>query len=388
MRRLSRGSVSDSGITVNVDKASGLAAMAACERALSNGVAVLPLQLFRRSGERREPARNLRLYTVLHDRANQWQTSFQFRKLMMRDLLFRGRAYALKIRQGGEISELIRLHPDSTKAVQDPRSFRITFEHIAPDGRQQIFQQNQILHVWMNSDDGIDGISPIQAYRESIGDGIAIRQHGSTFFTNKARPGAILETDVGTKIGGQSAKDLVADFDQLYTGNDNAHRTAVLPGGVKYRAVEISMEDAQWIEARKTTAREICGIFGVPPHKIGDLERTTFSNIEHSNIDFVIDGLTPWHVCWEQAIHRDLLDSDPNLFAKFNVNGLLRGDSKTRSEYYTKLITARVINPNEAREKEDMNPYEGGDEFGNPNIDPKITEEPIDENKDPASGRD
>lgn len=381
------GQATSSGIAVNVTNASGFAAVAACERALSNGVAQLPLQLFRTSGDSRQPAREESLYRVLHTQANGWQTSFQFRKLMMRDLLFRGNAYARKVwnRRTGEVLELIRLHPDSVKPAQDARTMRISYEYTGPDGIKKQLAREDVFHVWFHSDDGIVGLNPIQLYRETIGDGIAIRQHGSSFFANKARVGAVLETAAGSNIGSQSAKDLVADFDQLYTGADNAHRTAVLPGGITYKPISISMEDAQWIEARKTTAREICGIFGVPPHKIGDLERTTFANIESSMIEFVVDSLTPWLICWEQAIQRDLIPAGSDLFAKFNVSGLLRGDTKTRAEYYTKLIAARVMNPNEAREKEDMNPYQGGEEFGNPNIDPKTTEAPPNENQDPTA---
>lgn len=379
------GAPAASGIAVTMRNASGLAAMATCERVLSNAVAQLPLVVFREAGREKTPAKDLALYRLLHNAPNTWQTSFQFRKLLMRDLVYRGRAYALKVqRNGGEVLELIRLHPDVTRAVQDPKSLRVTYEHTKPDGQTITYTRRDVLHLWMFSDDGVDGISPIHAYRESIGDAIAIRQHGSSFFKNAARILGILEVAAGNKIGEKAAQDLLRDFNAMYQGNDEAHKTALLPSGLSFKPVSVSMEDAQWIEARKLTSREIFGILGVPPHKGGDLERSTFSNIEHSALEFVQESLMSWLVMWEQAIHRDLLNHDPALFVKFNQMAMLRGDMKARSEYYSKMVAMRAMSPNEVREKEDMNPYLGGDEFANPNIDQR-QEPDHEENQNPAA---
>lgn len=358
---------SDSGIHVSVRVAEGLAAVAACVRIITDQIASLPLQLYRVRGELREPARDTGLYRLLYARPNRWQTSYQFRKLLGRDVLLRGNGYALINGPRNDPTSLMRLHPDTV--TPEMVGTRIVYRY-RPEGMAGMnLRQEQVLHIWENSDDGVVGLNPIQVHRNSIGDGVAIRQHGSMFFRNAARISGVLEMDAGTKIGEESLKALLSDFDSMYAGNERAHRTAALPAGIKFKEVSISMEDAQWIEARKTTAREIFGIFGVPPHKAGDLERTTFSNIEHSNLDFVIDCLMPRLVAWEQALNRSLLDNDPSLYFKFNVSALLRGDSKSRADFYTKMIASRVMNPNEARALEEMNPYEGGDEFANPNID-------------------
>lgn len=349
------GPSSMAGPAVTVASAQGLAAVAASVRVLSNNVAQLPLGVMRRQGEAREPARDLPLYRLLHDRPNQWQTSYQFRKLMMRDLLYRGNAYALKVPGSRGVQSLIRLHPDRTSVAQDPRTMAVSYTYTRPDGQQVTYAREQILHVWADSDDGIAGLNPIKVYRESIGDGLAIREHGSRFFSNGAKPLAVIEQDPSVKVGEDARKLMRDDFDSMYAGGQNAHKTAFLPGGLTYRAVSISMDDAQWIETRKITAREIFGIYGIPPHKAGDLADATFSNIEHENLDFVISSLMPWLVCWEQAIGRDLLAGDPELYARFNVEGLLRGDFKSRQEGLAIQRRNGVINADEWRAREDMN---------------------------------
>jgi len=361
-----------SGIAVSADVAQGLAAFAAVERVLANSVAKLPLIVYQTRDveidgqirRRKERARDLRIFRLLHDAPNSFQTSYQWRKLLMRDLLFRGRHYSLKVQGiGGQIQELIRLHPDRTKAKQDPNTLEITYEHRRHDGRTITYRRDEIFHVWQQSDDGVDGISPISAYRESIGDGVAIREHGSSFFANKARVGGILTQEKGSNLGPESRRALREDFEQLYAGNSSAHRTAVLPMGVDFKPVSISMEDAQWIEARRVNARELAGIFGVPPHKIGDLADATFSNIEHMGIEFLSEALDPWLVCLEQSIDRDLLNHAPTLFARFNRNAILRTDMKSRAEALQIMRRNGVVNANEWRETEDMNPIEDGEGF-------------------------
>lgn len=366
------GQDSASGVSVNVANAQGLAAVAASVRVLSNSLSQLPLQVLRRDGERREPARDLPIYRLLHDQPNEWQTSYQWRKLKMRDLLLRGNAYSYKVPGTRGPQELIRLHPDRVKVEQDPRTLELTYEYHRPDGMTRRFRRDEIFHVWDNSDDGIVGLNPLQVYRESIGDGLAIRQHGSKFFSNGAKPLGVIEME--GKMGKEARDAFREDWDETYAGGANAHKTLLLPAGISYKPVSITMEDAQWIEARKITAREIYGIFGIPPHKAGDLADATFANVQQENLGFVIDSLSPWTVCWEQAIQRDLL-GDTDLRAKFNVAALLRGDVQARADFYTKMVSIRAMSPNEVREKEDMNPYEGGDEYANPNIDRRQPQE-------------
>jgi len=353
-----------SGQPVTTATAEGLAAIATCVRVLSNPVAHLPLVVFRRLPDgSREAATDLSVYKLLHDTPNKYQTSFQFRKLGMRDLLYRGNFVALKIPGVGGTQGLLRLNPDRVAVSLDPITRDALYEYSPPDGgKGQTYRRDQIFHVWMDSDDGVVGLNPIQMYRESIGDGLAIRNHGSRFFSNGAKPLGVIQMEGSM---GKEARDAFReDWDDTYAGGTNAHKTLLLPSGISYNPVSVSMDDAQWIEARKVTSREIFGIFGVPPHKGGDLADATFSNIEHENLDFVIGSLMPWLVAWEQSINRDLLPSD-DLFVKFNVSALLRGDAKTRAEALQIQRRNGIINANRWRELEDMNPRDdaGGDVY-------------------------
>lgn len=343
-----------SGVPVTAANAQGLAAVAACVRVLSNSLAHLPLRVMRRDGDRREPALDLPVYRLLHDQPNGWQTSFQWRKLMMRDLLLRGNGYALKVPGTRGVQSLVRLHPDRVSVRQDPRSLALFYDYTRPDGGRVAFAAEQVFHLWADSDDGIVGLNPIRVYRENIGEGLAIREHGARFFSNGAKPLGVVEID--GDMGKEARQAFREDWESTYAGGANAHRTLLLPAGVSYKPVSISMEDAEWIAARKATAREIFGIFGIPPHKAGDLSDATFSNIEHENLDFVISSLMPWLVCWEQAIKRDLLGGDPTLYAKFVADALLRGDAKSRAEALQIQRRNGVIHANAWRDLEDMNP--------------------------------
>ncbi|MCA1971310.1 MAG: phage portal protein [Caenispirillum sp.] len=357
------GGMSTAGIPVTVDAAQRLAAVAACVRVLSDDVAHLPLVLFRSTDGRREPASDLPLYRLLKDRPNEWQTAFEFKQQLQRDKLFRGNGYAYKVRgYRGDVQELIRMHPDRTEPMQDATTLEVRYRYTRLDGRQVILNRSEVFHLRGPSDDGLKGLNPIRLHRETIGDGIALREHGSRFFSNGAKPGGVLQAD--GKVGPEAKKALREDFEELYRGVENSHRVAILDQGVKYQPMSITMEDAQYLDARKFNRSEICGIYGVPPHKIGDLERATFSNIEHQALEYVHASLLPHLVCWEQAIGRDLIEEE-GLYAKFNVSALLRGDAKSRAEALQIQRRNGVISANEWRELEDMNPRtdDGGDGY-------------------------
>ncbi len=358
------GARADAGVIVTVDTAQSFAAVASCVRVLSDDIAHLPLVTFQRQGPRVLPALADPVYKLLKDRPNEWQSSFDWRKLMQRDLLFRGVAYSMIIRGfRDQPMELIRLHPDRTKARQDATSLAVSYEYLRADGRRVTLQSRDIFVVRYATDDGVLPLSPISLYRDTVGDGIALRKHGSTFFSNGAKPLGALQS--AGKMSTDGKAEMRADFEKLYSGPDNAHRVAILDQGVKYEPISISMEDSQYVEARKFNRSEIAGIFGVPPHKIGDLDKATFANIEHQGLEYVIGSLTPWLVNWEQAIKRDLLDGDDSRFAKFNVDALLRGDAKSRAEALQIQRRNGVINANEWRALQDMNPREdpGGDVY-------------------------
>jgi len=366
LSRLGAFGPADSGVSVTVDNAQGLAAVAACERVVGDDIAHLPLVLYRRDRNRVVPDRDNPLYRLLHDRPNEWQTSFEWRRLKQRDLFYRGVAYSLIVRgPRREPIELIRLHPDRMKAVQDPSTLAVTFEFSRPDGRRVVLSRRDVLVVRGTTDDGITPLSPIALHRNTIGTGLAMRKHGGSFFANGAKPLGVVTIEPGHDMTEPGRAAFRADFDEMHAGNERAHRVAIMPPGLKYEPVTISNEDAQWLEAQGMNRSEICGLFGVPPHKIGDLSRATFSNIEHQALEYVTGSLAPRLVNWEQAIARDLLDGAASRFVRFNVDALLRGDAKSRNEALQIQRRNGVISANEWRQLVDLNPRTdaGGDEY-------------------------
>jgi HK97 family phage portal protein len=353
IRELVGDSRSSSGVVVNNTTAARLAAVGSCVRVLADDIAALPLVLYRQTGDRREAAKDDPLYTLLKVRPNEWQTAFEFKQFQQRAMLLRGNGYALIVRGfGGRVQELIPLHPDRVVPKQDDRTLAVTYEYTRKDGRRVILEQKEVFHLRGPSIDGLVGLNTVTHYRETIGDGLALREHGSRFFANGARPSGTLEAD--GKIGPEDKKAMRSDFETLYSGVENTGRIAVLDQGVKYNAMSLTMEDAQYLDSRKFNRTEICGIFGVPPHKIGDLDRATFSNIEHQSLEYVNSSLMPHLVAWEQAAQRDLM-GDPDLYCRFNTNALLRGDFKSRQEGLAIQRRNGVINPNEWRGLEEMN---------------------------------
>lgn len=353
-----------SGAAVTPDTAMRQATVYACVRIIAESIAHLPLVVYRRDGESRIPARDLRVYTLLHDRPNEWQTSYEFRELLTKDQELRGNGYARIVRNyRGEPDELIYLPSDLVRPQQDRRTLAVSYQYSQPGGKTVVLDRDEVFHI-RGMGNGLVGLDPVSYYRETVGDAIAQQEHGSRFFSNGAKPLGLLEVAAGTNIGPAAQKALRDDFNLLYSGSENAHLTAVLPGGVSYKPVGISNENAQFLESRAFTRTEICGLFRVPPHKVGDLSRATFSNIEHQALEFVTDALLPRLVRWEQAIARDLLD-DPALFAKFNVAALLRGDFKSRQEGLQIQRRNGVISANEWRALEEFNPRadDGGDAY-------------------------
>ena len=359
---IDRDARSISGVHVTPQRAEGIAPVGICVRILTSTMSHLPLVLMRQVKDRREPDTANALYGLLHDQPNEWQTAMQFRELMQRDLELRGNAYARIIRGvGGRIVELLRLHPNQVVVKQDER-MKVTYEYTRGDGTRIILQRVEVFHICGPGDDGITGRSPITVHRETMGDAIAMQEHGSRFFSNGAKPLGVFTQTPGATLSQESKDFLKADLAELHTGTENAHKSLLLPAGLDYKPVSISMEDAQYIEGRKFTRTEIFGIFGVPPHKGADLEKATFTNIEHQALEFVMDAIVPRCVRWEQAIKRDLLEGDPKRYAKHNVNALLRGDAKSRNEALQIQRRNGVISANEWRELDDMNPRtdEGG----------------------------
>jgi len=357
---------SNSGVRVDEMRAMQTTAVYSCVKIIAESVASLPLHLFRKGKDgRNELAEQHPLFSCLYEMPNEEMTSFEFREMMMSALLLWGNAYARIIRKQGHVTELWYLKPQNMVVERDTQTGKIKYTYTDDvTSETYVYKPNQVFHLKGLSFDGVKGISPIGQAREAVGLALATEEYGAKFFGNGARPGGVLEHP-GILKDPEKLRD---SWNKVYQGTRNSHKVAVLEEGMKYHSIGIAPEDAQFLETRKYQVNEICRMFRVPPHMVGDLDRATFSNIEHQSIEFVQHTIRPWLVRWEQAISRLLLDDSERLlyFAKFNVDGLMRGDYKSRMEGYAVGRQNGWLSINDIRRLEDMPlvPAEkGGDDY-------------------------
>jgi HK97 family phage portal protein len=358
------------GAHVSEESALRLAVVFACIRVLSESVASLPLKLYRRTGDRREVDFGHPLYRVLHDQANDIMTAMELREVMMVHLGLWGNAYLERQTDGrGEIVGLWPIPPAKvTPRVVRRRAGRLGLEYkiTLDDGGEKTLHQDKVLHVRGIGYNGFVGKSPIQLHREAIGMALAAEQFGGKFFANDARSGVVLQTE--QLLPDENYQRLHREW-VGHGGADQAWKTKILEGGLKANTLSMPMKDAQFLETRKYQRSEIAAIYRVPPHMIGDLERATYSNIEHQSLEFVMHTLRPWLVRIEQSIAAALLTPEERQthFASHVVDGLLRGDTKSRYEAYGMGRQWGFLSINDIRELENMNPIpEGGDDYLQP----------------------
>jgi HK97 family phage portal protein len=359
-----------SGKPVNEHTAMQMTAVYSCVRILAEAVAGLPLHLYKYTASgSKEKALSHPLYFLLHDEPNPEMSSFVFRETLMTHLLLWGNAYAQIIRNGkGEVIALYPLMPNRMSVDRDYSGAlyytytRYSDEAPTMNGMTVTLRPSDVLHIPGLGFDGLVGYSPIAMAKNAIGMAIACEEYGAKFFANGAAPGGVLEHP-GTIKDPQKVRD---SWNAAYQGSSNSHRVAVLEEGMKYQSIGISPEQAQFLETRKFQINEIARIFRVPPHMVGDLEKSSFSNIEQQSLEFVKYTLDPWVIRWEQAISRSLLRPDEKklYFAKFNLDGLLRGDYVSRMNGYAIARQNGWMSANDIRELENLDripPELGGD---------------------------
>ena len=278
---------------------------------------------------------------------------------MMTHLLLWGNAYAQIIRNGkGEVVAIYPLMPNRMTVDRDEHGQLYYQYQLSRDDAQTMkgsmvkLKSSEVLHIPGLGFDGLVGYSPIAMAKNAIGLSIATEEYGSKFFANGAAPGGVLEHP-GTLKNPARVRE---SWNQAFGGSTNANKVAVLEEGMHFTPISIAPDQAQFLETRKFQLNEIARIFRVPPHMIGDLERATFSNIEHLSLEFVKYSLDPWLVRWEQSMARVLFNDDEksDYFIKFNVDGLLRGDYQSRMSGYSVGIQNGFLSPNDVRELENM----------------------------------
>jgi HK97 family phage portal protein len=353
-----------SGATVTTEGSLKNTTVFACVRVLAESVASLPLIVYERLGDGRGKRRagEHSLYRILHDLSNTEMTSVELRETLMGHLALWGNAYGeIERDRGGRVRGLWPLRPDQM-TVQRVAG-RLIYVYQLPDGQRMTLPADMVMHLRGLSTDGVMGYSPIALARQAVGLALATEEFGSRFFGNGARPGGVLQHP---GVLSKDAQDrLRKSLESRHRGLSNAHRLMILEEGMTLKEVGIPPEDAQFLETRRFQVAEIARMFRVPLHMVGELERATNNNIEHQSLEFVIHTLRPWLVRWEQAISRDLLTpaERARYFAEHLIDGLLRGDIKSRYEAYATGRQNGWLSANDIRELENQNPVEGGDMY-------------------------
>lgn len=363
---------SSAGKTVNERTAMQMTAVYAAVRILAEGVASLPLHVYRR-GENgdRSKAEDMNLFYLLHDKPNPEMTSFIFREALMCHLLLFGNAYAQVLRNGrGEVAALYPLLPNKMSVERDEKG-QLFYRYIRNDsepptmqGNTVILMPSEVLHIPGLGFGGLVGYSPISVTKNAIGLGLAAEEYGSRFFANGAAPAGVLEHPGVIK----DVSKLRESWNETFGGSRNAGKVAILEEGLHFNPISMSPQDSQLLETRQFQLTEIARIFRIPPHMLGDLSKATFSNIEHESLEFVKYTLTPWICRWESSLTDALLsrEEQKKYEIRFNVDGLLRGDYKSRMEGYAVGINNGFLCPNDVRRLEgfDLIPEEkGGNSF-------------------------
>lgn len=361
---------SSAGKNVNERSAMQMTAVYSCVRILAEAVAGLPLHLYRyKEDGGKERAIDNNLYHLLHDEPNKEMSSFIFRETLMTHLLLWGNAYAQIIRNGkGEVVALYPLMPNKMQVDRDENGelyyiyTRSSDEAKTMEGVTVYLTPRDVLHIPGLGFDGLVGYSPIAMAKNTIGLAIATEEYGAKFFANGAAPSGVLEHPGTIK----DPSRLRENWNSTFGGSANSGKVAVLEEGMKYTPISISPEQAQFLETRKFQIDEIARIFRVPPHMVGDLEKSSFSNIEQQSLEFVKYTLDPWVIRWEQSLSRALLNEDEKrkYFFKFNLEGLLRGDYESRMSGYAVARQNGWMSANDIRELENMDKIpaeDGGD---------------------------
>lgn len=361
------------GFSVGGDNALKQTTVYACVRVLAETISSLPLYLYKRKDEdQKEPARDHYLWPILHDSPNNFQTSLEFFEMAIGHMCLRGNAFAfIERNQAGRISRLVPLNPDRIKVnIADPETQTLEYEYRDDQGQPRTLEASDIWHQRMLSTDGFVGVSPIEMAKKAIQLSSVAEDHGVAYFANGARASGIAKLPGTLKEPAQ--KRLQESLQSAMSGG-NKFKVLVFEQGMEWQQLSLTNEDSQYLETRNFQVQEIARLFRVPCILIGHPDKTsTYASAEQFMLSFVVHTIRPWLVRIEQSINKNLLTDTERrkYFAKFKVEGLLRGDTSSRYAAYASAISSRWMSPNEVRALEDMNPREGGDEYQNPAIEP------------------
>jgi HK97 family phage portal protein len=341
---------------VTESKALTITAVYAAVNLLSETISTLPINIYRKVPAGREKATDDYRYDLLHYQPNRFQNSEEWRETMLRTYLLRGRALAeIVTDKNGRITDLFPINPDSILNIfrtSDGIGYKLNRQ------TKPILMDSEVIDFRGPTLDGVNCLSPIRQNANTLGVAYAANEFAGTFFKQGGPP-----------RGGFRSKTTLDDngWERLNGAMNRikAHEIPLFEEDIEWiNCQTMSPEDSQLLESRQYSVADIARIWRIPPHKLGDLSRATFSNIEQQNIDFTTDSLLPRIIKFDKAIDKALFSvaERTSLYVKTEVKGLLRGDSAARSEWYRTMWNLGVLSVNEIRESEDLNSVDGGDE--------------------------
>jgi HK97 family phage portal protein len=355
------GSRSSAGVRISPDNALMVSTVFACIRVLAEAVATPALHVLERMGDGgKRRATELPLYRKLNLQPNGWQTSFEWRcQLMLHAGLYNVAYCEIVPGQSGAVDQLIPLHPSRMK-VERLENGKLRYKYREERGQETVYNQEQILAIRGLTEDGINGLSPVETCKDAIALARAYELHGARYFAAGARPGFVLSTE--GQLNAEARETLANQWDRKHAGVGNSHKTAVLTGGLKPHALpQNTNTDSQWLEGRRFQIEEICRLWRVPAWKIQAQGAMPPGSLETSSQEFLTDTIMPWLRRFESAFTRDLIVEDDRYEVSFDTRFMLRADSASRSTYYRQMWDLGVFNTNDIRTEEGMNPVDGGD---------------------------
>ena len=336
---------------VNAKTAESISTVYACISAISETIASLPFEVFKRTATGREKAKNHALYKLIHDKPNHWQTALEFREMLQRHVLLRGNAYAEIKRDRAGITALIPLHPDSVTVLLN-NSGHLVYDVVQHDGSSKRLLADEVLHLRYHPSDSTPylGRSPIQVAQDTIALSLSEQQHGTNTFNNGTSLNGVIETLPTTTK--EQAKSISDSWKANYSGVKNAGTTPVLPSGATFKPVSMSLIDSQWLESRQFSVLEVCRLFRIQPTIVGVLDNANYSNSVELARQFVTLTLKRHLLMWEQAINNTCLTA--NYYCEHNLDGLLRGDNANRAAFYQSALSNGWMSIDEVRELENL----------------------------------
>ncbi len=379
---------SKAGINVTWKTALQYSTAQACIRIIAEDIAQLPFATYKTlEGGGNQQDSSHPTHKLIKTKPSADQTAFEMREQIGMHLVLTNNAYVHKNIVRGKVAELVPFEPQLVRLIR--KNGETTYELTLSDGKREIVPKDEIWHLRGPSWNGWQGLDGVRLMRETIGLALALEGHGSRMFSNGATVGGLLSTESNLTV--DQAKALRESWESRQSGGENAYKTAVMWGGMKWSPLATPNDSAQFLETRRFQVEETCRHFKVPPMMVGHADKTTtYASAEQMVLIHLRQCLGPWLTRIEQSANCNLLTDEElaaGYFTKFTRNGLLAMTVQARAEFYSKMYGIGALNPNEIRELEDMNPYDGGEKYRVPlnMVDPSVIDsKPTDGNTDNA----